>query len=1124
MSSEEIADVAARLEALDVTSSFIVQAPAGSGKTDLLTQRFLALLARAKEPEEILAITFTRKAAGEMRNRILGYLQRAHDNTPPDSDHEKRSWDLARAALQQDRKNHWNLTNNPARLQVQTIDSLCASLTRQMPLLSSFGTQPAITEDAERLYNEAAHNTLADIESGVDWSPHIEHLLKHLDNNLFRVEQLLAAMLARRDHWLRHIGDRQDERLLRGNLEKSLHNVIEEHLLNLHSSAPGELVGELVTLAAIAADNLAQAGIESPVHTCAGLKKMPGHKVAHLPVWRGLAQLLLTNGNWRKRVDKNIGFPPDNKDNKQRMQALLSDLQGHEKFRDLLAEIVSLPSPVYSESQWDILEALIELLPVAVGHLEVVFGSHGQVDFTEVAQRAVQALGPGDNPTDLALTLDYRFHHILVDEFQDTSLSQYQLLERLTSGWGEPEGRTMFLVGDPMQSIYRFREAEVALYLRARKHGIGQIKLKPLTLSVNFRSQAALVNWFNNAFEKVFPTKEDLTSGAVTYTASEAFHHEIDKPAVDIYPSFNDNPSYEARKIVELVARRRLKRPDESIAILVRAKKHVQLIAREMNQAGIRFRAVEIEHLSDRQPVIDLMSLTRALMHVGDRVAWIAFLRAPWCGLGLSAIEKLIGKDASQFVWQVISANHLAEVLNEPDRARLGRVVAIMSRAMSLRHSVPMSELVEGTWLLLGGPAVLEGKGDLSDCEQFFQLLRSMESNGNPISISSLQSGIDNLYASTDPESDERLQVMTIHKSKGLEFDTVILPGLGRKSASSQSSLLNWAERTLSDDEIDLLLAPISASSEDRDSINTYLHALDRQRELNETSRLLYVAATRARERLYLFGQVKTKIVDEEIVVSPPVPGSLLATLWPAVESEFIKSASEPEAEAGTAESSPGIPWRTVQGIYRLPVDWSSPIGFAPLEQQPKHEAAVEYSWVGPSARHIGTVVHRFMESLTELGLQYREVISSEIGKENIRRELMSLGVAKSDLEKAVATVLEAVERTIQSERGIWILDNRHQDSYCEFALESIEENILSTSIIDRTFVDSDGVRWIIDYKTSSHIGGGREEFLDREVERYESQLNRYASVMQRIESRKIKLGLFFPLLDGWREWNFQSD
>ena len=130
------------------------------------------------------------------------------------------------------------------------------------------------------------------------------------------------------------------------------------------------------------------------------------------------------------------------------------------------------------------------------------------------------ALGQVDAPEDLALALGHRIQHFLVDEFQDTSYTQFELIEKLTAGWEPGDGRTLFLVGDPMQSIYRFRQADVSLFLKARLEGIGAIRLEPLTLSVNFRSRPGIVEWVNRTFESILPARDDLESGAVAYSPS----------------------------------------------------------------------------------------------------------------------------------------------------------------------------------------------------------------------------------------------------------------------------------------------------------------------------------------------------------------------------------------------------------------------------------------------------------------------------------------------------------------------------------------------------------------------------------------------------------------------------
>src|ERR1035441_1580500 len=159
-------DAEQRRRALDPERSFLVQAPAGSGKTELLNQRFLSLLARVDQPEAVLAITFTKKAAGEMRTRIVKALRDSAGPRPAEG-HKALTWELARAVQERSAATGWDLFSNPARLRIRTIDSLCAGLTRQMPWLSRMGAPPEIVEAPGELYVEAARRTIELLETEI---------------------------------------------------------------------------------------------------------------------------------------------------------------------------------------------------------------------------------------------------------------------------------------------------------------------------------------------------------------------------------------------------------------------------------------------------------------------------------------------------------------------------------------------------------------------------------------------------------------------------------------------------------------------------------------------------------------------------------------------------------------------------------------------------------------------------------------------------------------------------------------------------------------------------------------------------------------------------------------------
>ncbi len=1132
--AKQVADAEARARALDAGQSFIVQAPAGSGKTGLITQRFLTLLARVERPEEVLAITFTRKAAGEMRQRILEALHGARGPEPGD-EHQRLTWQLARRALANDEKRGWALLENPSRLAVQTIDSFCNWLTRQLPLLSRFGAQPSLVEDGEALYREAARLTLLDLEQDRDWTPHIETLLNHLDNDLGRAEAMLVTMLARRDQWLRHVVGvgREAGPQERQALEAALGSAIEESLAALRQALPPAEVGELLELARFAACH-----IKDERHGLVGwreLTALPEAKVAELPRWRGLVDLLLTKGDeWRQRVAADIGFPPKSEARgeaqkslftsmKERHKALIETLSADETLLARLKAVRMLPDARYGDEQWQVVAALCELLMVAVGHLRLVFARRGQVDFSEVAQSALLALGEEDEPTDLALALDYRISHLLVDEFQDTSTGQFELLRRLTAGWQQGDGRTLFLVGDPMQSIYRFRQAEVGLYLQARDHGIGDVELEPLTLTVNFRSQGGVVEWVNRIFRHVLPRHSDVGSGAVAYSPADAFHEVAEGEAVTFHPMYEKDGAAEALKVVELVQEAAVRHPHGTTAILVRSRTALADIVPALKGACLRFRAIEIEQLGQRPVVQDLLSLTRALLHPADRVAWLAILRAPWCGLTLTDLERLVSGAPEATVWDLLNQPERRQALSEDGQARLQRPLAVLAEALRQRRRRPLRAWVEACWLGLGGPACVGDATDLEDAEVFFKLIDSVDESGDLTDLDQLDQRLEKLFALADVEAPEQLQLMTIHKSKGLEFDTVILPGLHKTGRADEPPLLMWLERINRKGESNLLLAPVRAVGQRENATYDYLRELDKEKGRFELGRLLYVAVTRARQRLHLLGAADFH--EEKGVFRAPASGSLLALLWPQLQGAFETPA------VAARESEPPRPVEQTAGarhpIRRLPRDWRLPEFFTGSgEGEPEQEAAEtpESIWASETARHIGTVVHLWLQTIAEEGLARWHPQRIEAERPRYLDALQGLGVVADELAEAGQRVEAALKATLADERGRWILAD-HPQARCEYALSGLFEGEMINLVLDRTFVDEAGRRWIVDYKTS-RCGADEDlqAFLDAEQERYRPQLERYAAFMAKMEERPIRMALYFPLVQGWREWSFESE
>jgi ATP-dependent exoDNAse (exonuclease V) beta subunit len=1082
-------DTGARARALDAGTSFIVQAPAGSGKTELLIQRYLKLLSVVDEPEEIVAITFTKKAAAEMRARVVQALNRAVTRTAvaatgqaslfggavaiadvPLEPHQRITHDLATAALARDRTANWNLLANPARIRIGTIDSLCASLTRHMPWTSRFGAFPGIEEKAELLYREAARRTLRWVNDDGPLGEAVQILLLHLDNDTRRAEQLIARMLERRDQWLHLTGSGElDMTAVRAQLEATLTNIVEAHLGKLSAQFPEHFLAQAVVLAK-------QAGmaIDAPSYTP--------------EFWNQLARFLLTSEgkSVRKRVDRNTGFMP-NDPRKRDCERLFKDIGADEGLAVALCELRNLPSPRFTDDQWHALEAIIPLLPRSAVELREVFGERERVDFTELTISANRALKSEGQPTDLGLALGYRIRHILVDEFQDTSRSQSNLLRNLTAGWSQGDGRTLFLVGDPMQSIYRFREAEVGLFLKARREGFGDIRLEPLTLSVNFRSTAAIVDWINRAFAGILPAREHSDTGAVPYSASTAGRtDDAATPGPAVHAFLGESSAHaEAERVLRLIHS-----TTGSVAILVRARSHLFKIVAALKRASIPFQAIEIDQLGERPLIQDLMALTFALLHPADRVSYLAVLRAPWCGLTLA---DLLALDTPQ--------------MSADGAARLARIRPILQRAAEERGRRPLRDLVEGAWVALSGPACIQFDSDWEDAETYFGLLKELDEGGDLSSFAGLRQRVDDLFARPDTRTENAVQVMTIHKAKGLEFDTVIVPGLHNPPRQDDPPLLLWQERT--DGEI--LLAPIKQTGKEQDRIYHYLEHLEREKVRNENGRLLYVAATRARRELHLLGSLK------QAGAKPPAD-SFLKLLWSLgdVQAAF---AAVPAPVDNRDSPHPPQP----HFIHRLPLDWPAPSPPAEVQwtraaQPPDTVDEITFEWVGDALRHAGTVLHGCVQQIAREGLDRWTPDRIRASHTRLRNLLANAGVTPHDCDAAVSRVTTALINCVEDPRARWIL-SPHAEHSCEYAITGWLDGRFVTGKIDRTFVDSDGVRWIIDYKTSAHEGAGLAAFLDNEKLRYREQLDRYARLLALTETRPIRVGLYFPLLREWIEW-----
>lgn len=1053
------ADVRAREQATDPTRSIVLQAPAGSGKTTVLTRRFVKLLANVDEPEEILAVTFTRKAAASMRARIV---------------HE-----LTNDPLLSSKARAWDLLNNPGRLRIQTIDSFNFWLASQLPVTAKAGGALSVDDRPEELYERAARTTLVEGEQDPDLAQDIELLFERLDNRWDHLEELLAQMLEQRAHWLRHVMG-PDAGALRARMTASLRDLIGEALRNAHAQFSPELAALLEALPDV-----------GPL----------GCEAQDLPAWQRLIALALTQkGTWRKLRGRAAT---------EALGCAIEGLSAVPALHEALLDIECLPPAELDPDDAQALDALARVLRTAAAYLQLEFSTAGRVDHTYIAGAAREALADASLPTDLALRAGLSLTHVLVDEFQDISLGQFALLEALTIGWEEGDGRTLFVVGDPMQSIYQFREAEVGLFLRIRDQGIGSLQLLPLHLTRNFRAVAPLIDWTNTRFARLLAAADDVRTSAVAFTGSLAARAAGTTPAVQLSLFGPGERMDEATAIAERIVALKEETSAATIAVLVSARSHARPISAALSAAGVEFVGVKIVPLADLSVIRDLVALTRALHHLADRAAWLVVLRAPWCGASLAALTLMSQRNDPLLLWEALGDEARVARCAPEERARLARLRTVLEGALTTRTHAPLAEWLESTWIQLGAYDAYSAV-ELTYARAFFTAIAERAASGNWRGPKDLDALMKNLYADSQAVSLNPVQIMTIHHAKGLEFDHVFLPGLDRDLNRGKEPLMRSLDLPRRAGGSDLLVAPVpKAGAKEGGVLGAYIKRLTKVRAQHEQLRLLYVAATRAKESLHLSAAPKLK-ADGSVARRA---GTLLARLWPAVEPGDFSIAAPADAEPAQAA--------TALSLRRLRANWSAaalPAAPAwprlPIERQSLETP--EFSWVGETARHIGTVVHAALQRFADLHeLPPASAISA--ASEDYLRQLRRQGVPEKDLARATAQVVEALSRSCTDERGRWILSSAHRDAASELALTGIAGGRLQNVIIDRTFVAA-GIRWVIDFKTSAHAGGDTEAFLNRELERYRAQLQNHSELARALGPEPVRAALYLPLLGAFRE------
>jgi ATP-dependent helicase/nuclease subunit A len=877
-------DQDARDAAVDPRQDIVLEASAGTGKTRVLVERYVRLVAEGVDPRHILAMTFTRKAAAEMRDRALAELRRRAER----GELAAEIWNGLRARI--------------SDVQISTIDAFCFGLLREFPLEADVDPGFEIADETEmaRFATEALDLTLRAARGLIVDDERVRLLFVRVKAPVLR--DALALLLDRRQ-----IAQPAVERYLRARPPRS------------SAAAAAEAFVARV-----------QALVEGSPHRVGLLDDGPRHWPEFEWLRADLARLddiargdAARVSSLRRRLERHF---------------LRADLQPRVKLARTLGpqafaspdarrrheRAVAAVAPSV-RAALDALDAdlnsllargLQRVLAIAVGAYERLLDEHAVLDFPGMLAKAVTLLSRQEEFARSRLKLQARYHHLLIDEFQDTSRLQWQLVEWLIRAWGEGEGAadaptSIFVVGDRKQSIYRFRHAEATLLDEAAAHiaALRPGKRVRRAITHSYRAVPELLA-FVNAMAAGMQSDADVPD-RFRYEETDRF------PVPDVSPGARRD----GQPVVGLIAEQtmtaaahalaaevarllesgvvrtregppRAARPDD-MAVLFRARTGHQYVEEALASRGIRTYVYKGLGFFDAPEVQDVQALLRYLARPESDLRAAEFLRSRLVRVSDNALVALAPRLAASLTDPLVDEATLP--IDALDRALLAHARASLAAWLPLADRLPPGELIDR--LLADAAYAYELRGRRLDqarenLKKVRALVRRVEARGYA-TLGRLADYFETLKAGEESNAvvaaSGCVNLMTIHAAKGLEFPIVFvvnlhLPGRGRPGGVS---VIDRGP----DGEPDVAFSSTEATR------------FEDAREMEELRRLMYVAMTRARDRLYLSIEVDAQHRIRRGARS-------LASLLPASFADAVSAAA-----AGTGEA---VRWETPSGRFDL--------------------------------------------------------------------------------------------------------------------------------------------------------------------------------------------------------------
>ena len=814
-----------------IKSNVSLLAGAGSGKTYVLMKRFVQILRSdlSVNPTNIVAITFTRKAADEIKGRVRQAVSECV---------EQAQTDLERLRWQE----HLQKVESAP---ISTIHSLCSRILRDNPVETQLDPEFTVLEDFEEkdFFKETLQQYL---RKNIKDNEALRRLVQTYGVNSFvnQVDALsgrLSELVLEKDLAEPYLKAKEELPALQQKLFAAVREVIEAREA-LGAKTKGR---QTLTEAAGLLDEM-QKQLLAPEPDCSLLDASGVVKVSGKALGAELTNL------------KNL---------RQELNNVLLNAKGCDLVQDWLA----------------VLQDFYACLSARKQENNVLFNDDLDLLAIEYLQKNEE----------LRQKYQERYKYIMVDEFQDTNERQRQLIY-LLCGNKLDNTNNLFIVGDVKQSIYRFRHADVSVFNKV-KEDIAQNAGQNLGMKTNFRSTQSIVESCNTAFCQLMdlPKEEiclehhegDNTGGAKVCLLQVPY-----KSKDDDLGAKEDKWQKEAEAIAAYLQQELPKvelqlKPGASKAILLRAMTHCEILRQTLQSYGINCVVVKGKGFYEQQEVLDILNLLAALHNRYASLELAGALRSNYFGLDDATLTQLFWQtENDKPLWDVLQAVGSGELqLNLPPEQQALAMHAA-ERLYSLRQAaalMALPELFAQLWDELKPVFVLSqqenGPSKLANVKKLRRLAQQY-CQTKQASLAEWLQNVKDLRASSSKEpaatvqADDALQIMTIHNSKGLEFDLVILPQLD-KSVKGDTASIKYLPGKEGEQGLLGIKVPDKEMQLQNSGVYELAKARDSELEEEESRRLLYVAMTRAQKQLLMVGTVAEEKLPEAIVGLPSAKG-----------------------------------------------------------------------------------------------------------------------------------------------------------------------------------------------------------------------------------------------------------